>query len=755
MPACANGIALRMLKRILLFFIISVSLAQTPLRAEEFENEIQVVADDLQYSKNDKKIVATGNVVVTQGNVQLSSDRAEVQVETKEAEATGHVIVRQRGAGTLSGDKVTYNFESGVGSFDEGKFFNYPWYGKGEALDQTDKETVKLVNARITSCDLPNPHYALNAGKATLYAGDKIVAWNVTFRILDVPVFWWPYLVIPLDYSLGSFSPGYSDEFGGYIRTDKGFSLSKNIKGKFLFDWYSKRGFGIGTEVDYKFKKLGMGEVKLYGIKDNEAPDQEADNPFANKNRDDRDRGRLSWKHKSRIDSYTTLQLQWHELSDDVFLQDFFEGEHREEIDPQSFITLTRNSHNYSLLTHVEKRTNRFQSVHEKLPEIAFTWLRKPLFGTNFYYTNEEGFINLKETKAFQPEGAKTIQLYTDHELSYPMRFLKFYNFIPFINFREDIYTEGRTKEEKISRSALGLGFDANTKFYRAWDYTGKPLGIEINGVRHVLEPIIQYNAIKIASVEPTRLINTGRGDDIDHQDIMTFGVENRIQTRRGAGENPQHVDVVSFNTFLDLSFGPGSDLISTTANKFIEARVETTVRPYDWLQVRDNAIYDFVSKTFTSNTLDLSVEIDRLNLVLAHRFSNPRGGKNDNEFTISGDYALNDKWTIGSYLQWEATKNTVEEWEIRARRDLHDWLLDFGFNVRNSDRTDEEKELNKELFVELKLKALEDIRLSSGHRASFSEPRIGKSVAGANEAPLPSNLERGIDSHHVAIATP
>ncbi|MBI4368464.1 MAG: LPS-assembly protein LptD [Candidatus Omnitrophica bacterium] len=749
------------------------------LYAEEPEEAVEAAADSLQYLKEEHKLIAVGNVVVTHGEIELTADRAELQVDTKKAHATGHVVLRQLGGETLSGDEVSFDFKDSSGVFPNGRIFQFPWYGYGEKLEQVNKGKIVARDTFITSCNLPHPHYDVKAQEAIFYPGDKIIAKNVTFRILEVPVFWWPYLIIPLNNEAPfTLVPGYSNEYGAFLLASKGFSVNKNIHGRLHLDWYSKRGVGYGADVEYKFERLGFGEVKLYGIKDKDAPDQRADNPFDNKNRDDDFRGRVSWKHRARIDDLTTLQLQWHELSDQQLLQDFFEREHREEINPQSFLTITRNAGPYSLLAHIEKRTNRFETVAEKLPEVVFTWLRKPMFGTNFYYTSEEGFVNFDQTKSFSPDGPNTVQLYTDHELSYPLQFFRFYNVIPFVNFREDYFTKSREKEDGITRYVFGGGFDASTRFYRTWDYQGTPMGIEVNGLRHVLEPLIQYNSIKVASVNPGKLVVTGRGDQLDHQDIVTFGVENRIQTKRRVGNSKEYtrVDLVSFNAFLDYSFGPGSELLRTRANKFTDARFETVFRPYDWLVFRMDTEIDVISQKIFTNDIDLVFDPGRWQVTLSHRYARNRehdsrtvsntvfeiphlsidDGGGSNQITMDLVYDLNERWDFGGYIRWEVSEgeSNLEEWEIRAQRDLHDWLLDFGLNVRNSDRTDSEKQLNKEVFVQLQLKALPSIELKTGHRASFVDSRIGRTVSGSNEAPPPPSFLGSPDAQYVSLST-
>jgi hypothetical protein len=252
----------------------------------------------------------------------------------------------------------------------------------------------------------------------------------------------------------------------------------------------------------------------------------------------------------------------------------------------------------------------------------------------------------------------------------------------------------------------------------------------------------VQYNSIKFASVNPSKLVATGRGDRLDHQDILTFGVENRIQTKRKAGNKLERVDLVSFNTFLDFSFGPGSDLLRTRSNRFTEARTQTILRPYNWLLLQDDTTFDLVDFTFSSNNLDFVLRPGPLQFLLSHRYARSvdvdgEDQGRDSQLTFDVMYQLNKLWSVGGYMRWEGVRNTLDEWEMRATRDLHDWLLDFGYNVRNSDRTSTKQELNKEVFVRLHLKAIPQVDLKTGHRASFSNPRIGGAVSGSNEGPV------------------
>src|SRR3990167_3007266 len=136
------------------FFSCFLGAAKHTQAAEELENPVEAVADNLQYSKADRKLIAKGNVVITHADVELTADYAEIHADTKEAQAEGHVTVRQKGKGTISGDKVFFDFKTSSGSFPDGRFVSFPWYGSGKHLDQINKKKIRAQNVFITSCDL-------------------------------------------------------------------------------------------------------------------------------------------------------------------------------------------------------------------------------------------------------------------------------------------------------------------------------------------------------------------------------------------------------------------------------------------------------------------------------------------------------------------------------------------------------------------------------------------------------------------------
>jgi len=98
--------------------------------------------------------------------------------------------------------------------------------------------------------------------------------------------------------------------------------------------------------------------------------------------------------------------------------------------------------------------------------------------------------------------------------------------------------------------------------------------------------------------------------------------------------------------------------------------------------------------------------------------------------FVFETRYEFNPLWTAHGHVQWDAEESELEEWQVGATRDLHDFILDFGYNVRNSSL----RNSNKEIYFNFSMKAFPILSLRSGAgRATFADPRIGETVSGAN----------------------
>ncbi|MBI3313334.1 MAG: LPS-assembly protein LptD [Candidatus Omnitrophica bacterium] len=754
------------LKKVVSFLFLSIFIAGLPSFAEEkktepaprdfplkklFESktyEVEAVADSIEYSRDSKKVVAKGNVVLTYRDTKLTADYAEVETETKQAYARGHVIVFRGDEPTAHGNEIEYDFEHESGKFPDGRLLAAPWYAKGEDIQQIRKGLSVVNQGSITTCDRERPHYDIRAKKVTIRTGDKMIARNVTIYALDKPIFWLPYVIIPLNQRHYPFSvnAGYNSRFGAFAEISKGIAVNKNISGEVQVDVRGRRGVGGGAELDYDYLSRARGNIKGYITQDKRAPKPGAENPFDEL--EDRERGWISWRHRTDFDPHSHVQLRYNRLADEYFLQEFFQREHRAEVEPQSFVTLTKNSERHGFLVHLEKKMNKFEGLVERLPEVRFDWKNQPFFIPELFYASQTSFSNMNKRFSRSDYNEDVVRADSFHEWSLPLNWQQI-KFTPFINGRGTFYSREKDSDDAKFRAMFGSGVDLRTQFYKTSPVTWNHAGIEINHLRHVVEPIFQFQAMT-SNVSDETLNRFDSIDRLDDAGIMTFGIENRLQTKRVVGGKMQRVDFVSLNTYLNYEMYPDGrtrvglfeqfDEPGRTESNFTILSQEVVLRPYEWLQYELRGDYDTERGSTRILNQDLLMKIRRFKIIFGHRYTNDIGDlRGSNQFVFDGKWVINPLWTVGGYIRWDSETQDLQEWQLSATRDLHDFLFDFGYNVRNSDIDSS----NKTLFFNFRMKAFPFIHLrGGGNYASFGEPRIGDTVAGANQSPLSAQRE-------------
>ncbi len=719
---------------------------------------VEVVADDVDYFKDEQKTIGRGNVVVTRDDVKLLADYVEVYTDTKKAFAEGHVTVIRAGKTQISGDKGFYDFKNHQGSFPNSQMISSPWYITGEQAEQVAKDQINLYQAIVTTCPYQDSHWDIKAKQVVVYPGDKMIAWNIKLRILKVPVFWWPYMIIPLDQDTGPFELhlGQSKSHGNYALIGKTYSIipqseGRELKTKVHVDLRKKRGTAVGNQLWYHFDKIGDGHAKLYWIKDARAPDPAYYSPgdgFRKKQR-----YRVTWKHRTDFGPFTNLIAQWNKFSDREILHDFFEREFDEEPIPQSFATFTHNSDRYGFLIDIQRQANSFDNVLQRLPEIRFNWRDQEIKQTGVYYNSQTQYVNYhyithaNRTDPSDESGRK--RLVTDvesdisradtfHEISYPKRYLRYYDFTPRANMRVTHFSENLANEKRDFRRVFGLGGEASTRFYRFFEVPkGNFLGIQADRIRHVLKPTVSYFANRLVSTRPSLLKQFDGIDGIAVSDTIRFGLENRIQTK----SKGKRVDIVSLNAYVDYVFNN-----SERDTRFQTGAAEVILRPYPWFQLQSKALFDMKAHRRTEQVTDAVVRTKYIDFSVYHRYvmttsealaADNNFSKETNVVAFKGETRMNERWKIAGYFRFDARRHSWREYEWEIIRDLHDWTVSFGQNIRHS----EINYLDHELFFELQLKALPGVKFSTGQRANFSDARIGETVSGANQSPAPNSL--------------
>lgn len=703
--------------RALSIFCVCVALGsgRLVLAKEPSPETIVVNGDEVEYFPDERKVVGKGNVSIDYKGSTLTADAVTVYLDTKDAVAEGEVVLT-RGLDEFRGRKLRYNFETKQGVLTDALGKVLPWYFGGDHVERKGEDSFVVEGGYLTTCDLTPPHYAIRTKRIEIRLDDRIVAKNVTFRTGGVPLFYAP--VYNHSIKGGKIQragagvvPGHSSRWGFYALSTWALSLEEEISADIHLDERTERGFGTGIDVDYK-TQIGEGEIKTYYIND-----KKRQSPIDIRKDHDRYRGR--WLHRVALSPTTTLLGEYQKWSDRFITRDYFNGEFVEDFRPDTRATLVNNTTYLTSALTAQKRVNHFFTQTERLPELQMSSQQLPLFGTGFYYQGEANMGSLTRAVA---GGARTTteRIDTSHELSYERNFSGF-QMVPLIGIRETYYGKDLTNKEEVVRGLMTTGFDLSTRLRRHYEVDTGIWGLELSGLRHILEPSLKYRYTPEPTLLPSQLPAFDEIDALTETDRLTFSLDNKLQTRRLFGERKEVVDLVDLVLSTNYDFKEGWD------GQFKDILGNLEFRPSRFWGTIFDATYEFERDDVTEANLDLfAFREEAWRLDFLHRYEKDLS----NQLTTKLSWQFHPKWKIDLYDRFEVNGRQFEEEEVILTRDLHCWEGSLGFNVRDTEDL-ERTRAEFSVYIALRLKAFPEAPLELGNRASLSRRLIGSRRSG------------------------
>jgi LPS-assembly protein len=199
------------------------------------------------------------------------SRRADGSLEQK-AVFVGNVVF-MHGAERLSGERLTYDVDSGRGLFEKASGFVEPGVQvEADTIERVDADTYRVTGARFTSCTQPTPRWSFSASSARIEVDDKVVGRNVVFRVKSVPAFYVPVFVYPIredQRATGLLFPsiGYSSLRGFTLGSGFFWAMGRSFDQTFYVENYSKYGYGFGHEFRYRLDEPSGGSFSSYGFR--------------------------------------------------------------------------------------------------------------------------------------------------------------------------------------------------------------------------------------------------------------------------------------------------------------------------------------------------------------------------------------------------------------------------------------------------------------------------------------------------------
>ena len=326
---------------------------------------------------------ARGFVDVNLGETRVQADAMDFYRSTREdgsveqrAVFVGNVVFMS-GEERISGERLTYDVDSGRGTFEKASGFVQPGVQvDAETIERLDADTYRVTGAKFTSCSQPTPRWSFSAGSARIDVDDKVVGKNVVFRVKQLPAFYVPYFIYPIgedQRSTGFLFPhlGYSSLRGFNVGGGFFWAMGRSVDQTFYADHYSKFGYGFGHEFRYARDEPSAGYFTSYVFNADNSDELDYD---------------LDWRAVQTLPGRVRGAVNVRRYSDILFQEQFQDSLNRASSRTENAqFALNRNFRFLNAQLLAESRRTFFSSqtrINRRLPSLRVSRAQKKFAGT-------------------------------------------------------------------------------------------------------------------------------------------------------------------------------------------------------------------------------------------------------------------------------------------------------------------------------------------------------------------------------------
>ena len=241
----------------IIFLFLASLLVAWPVLAAAERVEVDFFGQ-VNYLLRDDMLLAEGGVEIRHQGLTLKGESLVVDLANNHLELAGGATLLLE-EGEIKGEALHYDLSTGEWSFFAAQAtievpkFNSPVYLLGEVFEGAPQRLV-ITNGTATTCSLQEPHYHLQAERLEIYPDDRIVIRNVVYREGKIPLFYWPYLSLPIreEGRLNLPEIGYTVAGGWFIGAKWDVRLHENLWGKVHGQYHQRTGFVLGFSGDYR-----------------------------------------------------------------------------------------------------------------------------------------------------------------------------------------------------------------------------------------------------------------------------------------------------------------------------------------------------------------------------------------------------------------------------------------------------------------------------------------------------------------------
>ena len=668
--------------------------------------DIQSNEGEITFDQTSGLATATNGVVVRYHGVVMTADRASVNQRTGETTADGHVRIQQQDQ-TWIGNHIRFNFNTQQMEAQSFRTGRTPVFAGGRGLQgDVTNHVYNATNAFITTDDVYRPAVKIRAKRITIIPGKRIEAWQATLCVNDVPIFYFPYYTRNLGANANNLNaiPGYRTSYGAFVLGSYTWYLSDELQGILHLDYRQKRGLGVGPDVDYNLGRWGEGLLRYYYTHDDDPGTNAAGAALPS------DRQRVYFTYKANPFTNTYFKSIVRYQSDSDIIKDFYEGEYRQDPQPDTYFYANKFWQNFSLSAIAQPRILDFLETVERLPEVRLAGLPQQIGNTPLYYetVNSAGYYErlfagtnspYAPTNRPIPPNFSGTRADSFQQITLPETLFGWLNVIPRVGGRFTYYSPvdvggpgpSYTTNGDLYRGVFNTGAEVTFKASRLWPGIHNT-ALELDGVRHILQPSVNYVYVPTPNVQPDQLPQFDYQlpslrqlpiefpeynsiDSIDSQNVLRFGLGNRLQTKRDG-----HVqDFLSWQVFTDWRLVP-----ATNQTDFSDIYSDLTFKPRSWISLQSQTRFDpntcawnMLLDTVTFEPNDIwSWTVGQFYLRNNYGSAPTDWGPGNSIVTSSLYFRANENWGFRATHHYDLVNNRMQEQYYSVYRDLRSFTV-------------------------------------------------------------------------------
>lgn len=668
---------------LLLLFPLSLMAAQTNLSSDL----------PIEFDGNSNSLVARQNATFVHDELTVTADEIRFSKDNNIAVAEGNARITFHGGRVVS-TKIVYDVQNESFSCEDFRAGIYPYMIKGKSIEG-DNKAVTIRNSTLytsqTGKFVPN----ISVARARLnFDGDKtgVKIDRAIAKIGPIPVLPIPVAAFSLndDRNISvELEAGNSDTDGTFLRSATLYPITSNIDAGLNLDYYSKRGWLYGPKAEIKGETFSSSLSSGYISDRGERGSDLLNNPI------DQDRGWVSWQHLQDIGKNIHIANQTQYWSDSEVLRDFRPRDYTTQQAPTSFTEVAYTPWGWNISAFSSYELNNFDVADQvtKLPEIRVDKLSAPIGNTGLYYSwlNSASWLEKGTLSHRRIDSLLRVQ--------YPTKLADNWSIVPIASARYTQYDSLQNSDESLGRLIGEIGLDSKWTFNRIWEVKNDTW--KIDGLKHLMEPIVQYRYIPSADTHNDEIkqieddvfytglptidsYNATELDELYERHFVRFGLRNTLQTRdTDPNASSPTRNLLRLDLYQDFNF----TTTDTAGKDWGDFYVLASAYPASWLETGAFFRLNWEEMGWLEHRYFLSVhDADYRRATLYTRYL-----KGDTEqYGLEAMQRLTDRLSLYGEVVWDVRTSDLSELHYGVRQRMRSgWEVIYGFTRRDNDSRD------------------------------------------------------------------